>query len=40
MFKIRIGPSNAATVTLNGQSGGRMFDGAAASSITISEVTP
>lgn len=39
-FKVRIGPSSAATITFNGQSGARIFGGVAASSITISEVTP
>lgn len=39
-FKVRIGPSSAATVTFNGQSGGRIFGGRAASSITITEYTP
>lgn len=39
-YKVRIGPSSAATVTLNGQSGGRMFGGAAVSGITITEYTP
>lgn len=38
-FKVRIGPSNAATVTFNGQSAGRKFGGALASSITITEYT-
>jgi hypothetical protein len=39
-FKVRVGPSSAATVTVNGQSGGRIFGGVAASSLTITEVTP
>lgn len=39
-FKVRIGPSSAATVTFNGQSGGRIFGGVAASSITVTEYTP
>jgi hypothetical protein len=37
-FKVRCGPHTAATVTLNGHSGGRMFGGVMASSITITEV--
>lgn len=39
-FKVRIGPSGAATVTLNGQSGGRIFGGVAVSGIQITERTP
>jgi len=39
-FKVRVGPSGAATVTVNGQSGGRIFGGAAASSIVVEEYTP
>lgn len=39
-FKLRIGPHSAATVTLNGQSGGRLWGGVIASSITITEITP
>jgi hypothetical protein len=39
-FKVRMGPNAAATVTLNGQSGGRIFGGVAASSMTISEIVP
>ena len=40
-FKVRVGPSAAVTtVTLNGQSGGRIFGGVAASSIIIEEYTP
>jgi hypothetical protein len=37
-FKVRLGPSSAATLTFNGQSGGRIFGGVAASSITITEI--
>lgn len=37
-FRVRIGPSSAATVTFNGQSGGRIFGGVMASSITITEL--
>ena len=40
IFKVRVGPSSAATVTINGQSGGRIFGGVAASSITVRERTP
>jgi hypothetical protein len=39
-FKLRIGPNVAATVTFNGQSGGRIFGGVAASSIKVTERTP
>lgn len=39
-FKVRIGPSSAATVTVNGQSGGRIFGGVAASSISVTEILP
>lgn len=39
-FKVRVGPSSAATVTLNGSGGGRIFGGVAASSITITEYVP
>lgn len=39
-FRVRVGPNAAATVTFNGQSGGRIFGGVAASSITITEYTP
>lgn len=39
-FKVRIGPSGVATVTFNGQSGGRIFGGVAVSSIQITERTP
>ncbi|MDE2233679.1 MAG: hypothetical protein KGJ90_06280 [Patescibacteria group bacterium] len=37
-FKVRAGPSSAATVTFNGQAGGRIFGGVMASSIIIREV--
>jgi hypothetical protein len=37
-FRVRIGPSSAATVTFNGQSGGRIFGGVAASSIRVQEM--
>lgn len=39
-FKLRMGPNAAATVTFNGQSGGRLFGATAASSLTITEYTP
>lgn len=39
-FKVRVGPSSAATVTINGQSGGRIFGGVAASSLTVTEYVP
>lgn len=39
-FKVRVGPSSAATVTLNGQSGGRIFGGVAVSGITVTEYAP
>lgn len=39
-FRVRIGPSAAGTITFNGQSGGRLFGGAFASSITIEELVP
>lgn len=39
-FRVRCGPSSAATITFNGQSGGRIFGGVMASSITIKELTP
>lgn len=39
-FKLRFGPHTAATVTVNGQSGGRKFGGVAVTSIKISELTP
>jgi hypothetical protein len=37
-FKVRLGPHAASTLTFNGQSGGRIFGGVAASTITITEV--
>jgi len=39
-FRVRIGPSGAATVTFNGSAAGRIFGGVFASSITIMEVRP
>lgn len=39
-FKVRAGPNTADTVTFNGQSGGRIFGGVMASSITITEILP
>jgi hypothetical protein len=39
-FKVRAGGNSAGTVSFNGQSGARRFGGAAASSITITEITP
>jgi len=39
-FKLRAGPNSAATLTFNGQGGGRRFGGTLASSITITEVVP
>jgi hypothetical protein len=40
-FKVRIGPSfGPNTITINGQGGGRLFGGVAASSLTITEYTP
>ena len=39
-FKVRVGPSSAATVTFNGQSAARRFGGVAISGITISEIVP
>ncbi len=38
-FKVRIGGSSG-TVTFNGQSGGRIFGGVAASSISVTEILP
>lgn len=38
-FRVRAGPDTAATMTFNGLSGGRLFGGVYASSITITEVT-
>ena len=37
-FRFRAGPSGAATVTFNGEVGGRKFGGVMASSITITEI--
>lgn len=37
-FRVRIGPSSAATITFNGQSGGRIFGGVCASSIIVTEI--
>ncbi|RPJ29155.1 MAG: hypothetical protein EHM33_01935 [Chloroflexi bacterium] len=37
-FKVRSGPSSAATLTFNGNASGRRLGGVAASSITITEV--
>ena len=37
-FKIRVGPQVAATVTINGQVGGRLFGGVSISSFTITEI--
>lgn len=39
-FKVRAGGNNAGTTTLNGQSGGRLWGGVAASSLTITEILP
>lgn len=39
-FKVRIGASSGATITLNGQGGARYMGGVMASSITITEVVP
>lgn len=39
-FRVRAGPSTAATVTLNGEVGVRVYGGVMASSITITEVAP
>ena len=39
-FRVRAGPSVAATVTFNGRVGGRLFGGVAGSSIMITESTP
>jgi hypothetical protein len=39
-FKVRAGASAAGTTTFNGQTGGRIFGGVMASSITISEIVP
>jgi len=37
-FKVKIGPSSAATLSLNGQSAGRIYGGVAGSSLTIIEI--
>lgn len=37
-YRVRIGPTAAATVTFNGASGGRIFGGVMASSITVTEI--
>jgi len=37
-FKVRGGPNGSATFSFNGQSGGRIYGGVAASSITITEI--
>lgn len=39
-FKVRAGPSSAATLTFNGESGARLLGGVSASSITITEYVP
>ena len=39
-FKIRIGPTASATVTINGALGSRLFGGVAVSNITIDEIVP
>jgi len=39
-FRVRAGPHSANTMTFNGSGGVRRFGGVAASSITITEVTP
>lgn len=37
-FKVRIGPASAATITLNGQNGGRWFGGRASTTLIITEI--
>lgn len=37
-FKIRAGANNAGTTTLNGEAGAQLFGGAAASSLTVTEI--
>jgi len=37
-FKLRIGTDNAATLTVNGQTGNRLFGGVMVSSLTITEI--
>lgn len=39
-FKVRVGPSAAVTLTVNGQSSGRIFGGVSVSSLTVMEYTP
>lgn len=39
-FKVRVGPSSVVGFTFNGTSGGRLYGGVAASSITITEIVP
>jgi hypothetical protein len=39
-FKLRIGQISAATITLNGRGGARLYGGTFASSMTITEYTP
>lgn len=39
-FKVRAGGNNAGTNTFNGTSGGRIYGGIAASSITVTEILP
>jgi hypothetical protein len=36
-YRLRVGPNSAATVTINGQAGTRIFGGVAISSLTITE---
>lgn len=40
VFKVRAGLSSAGTITVNGQSGGRLMGGVAVSRITVREVKP
>lgn len=37
-FRVRVGPSGAVTMTINGSAGARLFGGVFASSITIKEI--
>lgn len=39
-FKVRAGTHNGTSLTINGQSGGRLWGGVVASSITITEIVP
>lgn len=39
-YRVRIGPTAAATVTFNGASAARIFGGVMASSITVTEIAP